>query len=218
MTGRYCWRTKLKHGVLFNYEPPLIEASRMTVASLLHQNGYATGMVGKWHLGLGFTAKEGKYVDFDRPLPWPGGPEPDRTVGENIDFSAPVFGGPNDLGFDYTFYTAGCSTNQEPFCFIENKKFIGMADAAYRHPAGSWRRGMADPDWVNETVDVTFTDRAVSFIEESQRKDPQKPFFLYLALSAPHSPHLVPDFAKEKSQAGMRGDMVWLVRSTGTTW
>ncbi len=77
---------------------------------------------------------------------------------------------------------------------------------------------MADPDWVNETVDVTFTDRAVSFIEESQRKDPQKPFFLYLALSAPHSPHLVPDFAKEKSQAGMRGDMVWLVRSTGTTW
>ena len=211
ITGRYCWRTGLKRDVLFNYEPPLIEKGRMTVASLLSRKGYNTGMVGKWHLGLGFSAKKGKHVDFNRPLPWSGGRTPDRKVGESIDFSAPTFGGPADLGFDYAFYTAGCSTDQEPFCFIENKTFLGMAGATYRHPSGSWRRGMAAPDWVNETVDVSFTDKAVSFITRSHQQNPQKPFFLYLPLSAPHSPHLVPDFVRGKSEAGVRGDMVWLV-------
>ncbi|MFT5125904.1 MAG: arylsulfatase A [Verrucomicrobiales bacterium] len=213
MTGRYCWRTQLKRGVLFNYEPPLIEKGRMTVASLLRQNGYTTGMVGKWHLGLGFTARQGKQVDFDRPLPWPGKPNPDRQISESVDFSVPVFGGPNDLGFDYAFYTAGCSTDQEPFCFIENRVFLDMTNATYRHPRGSWRSGMAASKWINETVDVSFTDKAVNFITRSHQKIPNKPFFLYLPLSAPHSPHLVPDFARGKSRAGVRGDMVWLFDS-----
>ncbi len=211
LTGRYCWRTRLKRSVLFNYEPPLIEPKRMTVASLLRERGYVTGMVGKWHLGLGFTAKKGRKIDFNKPLPWHPGPEPDRTIGESIDFAAPVQGGPSDLGFDYAFYTAGCSTDHEPFCFIENRRFLGMEKARYRHPAGSWRSGMTAEGWVNETVDVTFTEKAVGFIRDARKRSPDKPFFLYLPLSAPHSPHLVPDVAKGKSKAGARGDLVWLV-------
>ena len=39
LTGRYCWRTSLQRTVLFNYEPPLIEQDRMTVASLLRDHG-----------------------------------------------------------------------------------------------------------------------------------------------------------------------------------
>ena len=211
LTGRYCWRTPLKRSVLFNYEPPLIETGRPTLASVLKKRGYATAISGKWHLGLGFTAKPGQTVDFDAPLPWAPGPLPDRSVSEAIDFSVPVFGGPEVLGFDETFYTAGCSTDQEPFCFIENGRFVNMAEASYRQPQGSWRSGMAAPDWENETVDVSFTKWALRFIERTHKASPEQPFFLYLPLSSPHSPHVTVDFAKEKSAAGTRGAMVWLV-------
>ena len=54
LTGRYAWRSRLKNGVLWGYSPPLIEAGRMTVASLLQEHGYRTAGVGKWHLGLGW--------------------------------------------------------------------------------------------------------------------------------------------------------------------
>lgn len=211
LTGRYCWRTNLKTGVLFNWEPPLIEQGRATLASLLKENGYRTALSGKWHLGLGFTAKAGKQVDFDKPLPWPGSPEPDRSISESIDFSIPVFGGPETLGFDEAYYTAGCSTDQEPFCFIENGRLLNMDTASYRNPSGSWRSGMAAPDWVNETVDVSFTERALQFIETSRQNKADQPFFLYLPLSSPHSPHVTAAFAHGKSEAGTRGDMVWLV-------
>ncbi len=211
LTGRYCWRTPLKRAVLFNYEPPLIEKGRMTLASLLKGKGYRTAISGKWHLGLGFTAKPGREVDFDAPLPWSPGPLPDRTVSESIDFSVPVFGGPEALGFDEAFYTAGCSTDQEPFCFIENRRFLNMSNATYRQPTGSWRSGMASPDWDNDTVDVQATQWALKFIERTNQSDHEQPFFLYMPLSSPHSPHVTADFAIGKSEAGVRGDMVWLV-------
>ncbi len=211
LTGRYCWRTNLKRGVLFNYEPPLIAADRMTIASLLKGQEYRTAIAGKWHLGLGFTAKQGRSVNFNAPLPWAAGPLPDREVSESIDFSAPVFGGPEELGFDETFYTAGCSTDQEPFCFIENGRFQNMSQATYRNPSGSWRSGMASPDWTNETVDVQVTEWALRLIERSTGESKQRPFFLYMPLSSPHSPHVAAPFAEGKSDAGIRGDMVWLV-------
>ena len=173
LTGRYCWRTPLKRSVLFNYEPPLIEADRLTIASLLKAKGYRTAMAGKWHLGLGFTAKPYHTVDFDAPLPWKGGPLPDRAVSESIDFSVPVFGGPEELGFDETYYTAGCSTDQEPFCFIENGRFLEMEKASYRHPAGSWRSGMTATDWDNKTVDLAFTNWSLEFIERTREAQPE---------------------------------------------
>ena len=49
LTGRYCWRSRLKRGVLYGYEPPLIEPERLTVAGLLKDAGYNTACVGKWH-------------------------------------------------------------------------------------------------------------------------------------------------------------------------
>ncbi len=70
LIGRYCWRSRLKRGVLYGYEPPLIETERLTVAGLLKDAGYNTACVGKWHLGLGFSTRSGYDYDFDAPLPW----------------------------------------------------------------------------------------------------------------------------------------------------
>ncbi len=217
LTGRYCWRTPLQRRVLFNYEPPLIEQGRVTLASLLREHGYRTACFGKWHLGLWFTAAAGAPLSLTRPLPWDGGPLPDRSLSERIDFAQPVGGGPTTLGFDEAFYTAGCSTDQEPYCFIDGDRCLGMERAAYRRPHGSWRSGMAAPDWNNETVDIEFTERAVAFIDRqsrSARRQPgrqRQPFFLYLPLSAPHSPHLPPELVRGASAAGPRGDQVALV-------
>ena len=217
LTGRYCWRTPLQRRVLFNYEPPLIEQGRLTLASLLGQHGYRTACFGKWHLGLWFAARGGAPLSLTRPLPWDGGPLPDRSLSERIDFTQPVGGGPTTLGFDEAFYTAGCSTDQEPYCFIDGDRCLGMERAAYRRPHGSWRSGMAAPDWDNETVDLAFTERAAAFIDRQSRaaaRTPdgeRQPFFLYLPLSAPHSPHLPPELVRGASAAGPRGDQVALV-------
>jgi len=59
LTGRYSWRTSLKKGVMGADGPCLIEKDRMTIASLLKENGYNTAMVGKWHLQMEFEGKKG---------------------------------------------------------------------------------------------------------------------------------------------------------------
>lgn len=60
LTGRYSWRTSLKSGVLNADGPCLIEDKRMTIASLLQENGYNTAMIGKWHLQMEFAGTLGK--------------------------------------------------------------------------------------------------------------------------------------------------------------
>jgi arylsulfatase A-like enzyme len=69
LTGRYCWRGPLKSGVLFGYDPLLVEPGRLTVPALLRAHGYRTACVGKWHLGLGWQRHgPGKEdVDFAAP-------------------------------------------------------------------------------------------------------------------------------------------------------
>lgn len=108
LTGRYCWRSRLKRGVFGGYDKPLIEKDRVTVASFLQMHGYATACIGKWHLGLNWHTKDG-----DQPE-WDG-----KYEQENVDFTKPISHGPRDLGFDYFFGTSACTTDDPPFCFIE---------------------------------------------------------------------------------------------------
>ena len=69
LTGRYCWRSRLKSGVLFPpRDKPLIEDNRPTIASYLKSRGYQTAMVGKWHLGIEWARDERGKAVFDEPF------------------------------------------------------------------------------------------------------------------------------------------------------
>lgn len=212
LTGRYCWRSRLKSGVLLGYDRPLIEPERPTLASLLKSAGYATAAIGKWHLGLGFNFKPGQSADLSRPLEWGADT---RDLQEKIDFTQPLWGGPTELGFDYFFGTAASSTFQPPYGFIENDRFVEPPSFYYQdeltNSPGMPRSGMMAPGWDHAEVDPIFARKAVAWLEEQSRTG--KPFFLYLTPSAVHEPctrEVVPEFARDQSAAGPRGDLAWL--------
>ena len=216
LTGRYAWRTWLKQGVIGGYTPPLIEPDRVTVASFLKQNGYATAMIGKWHLGVGWVRRNGfvgTAANAEKNLAgsWQDG---DPAKGMDVDFDQPVRGGPRDLGFDYAFFTAACPTMDGPFTFIRNdrptvrpdrKIFVDPdAEEEYGRPRAGW----IAPGFSLETVDMEFVRETISFMERRVAEDPKRPFFVHLSLNSPHTPWLPPTFARGASGDGPRGDLV----------
>jgi arylsulfatase A len=202
LTGRYCWRTRMRHGVCSGYNGPLIEKDRLTVAGVLQRNGYATAAIGKWHLGMGFRLKDDDTLEL--PILLGASGIKGRDLDERIAFAKPIRNGPTAIGFDYFFGTAGCSTANPPYAFIENDRVVGQP--VYRDGLG-----MAVPEWEHKNVDPTFAAKAVAYIEKQANSE--KPLFMYICPSAPHEPcrrDVVPEFARDKSQAGARGDLVWL--------
>jgi arylsulfatase A len=191
LTGRYCWRSSLKQGVLDGYSPLLIEPGRVTVASLLKQQGYATGCVGKWHLGLGDT--------------------------KPVDYSQPLRPGPNAMGFEF-FFGIPASLDMPPYVFVENDRVteapratIGASTMRRHGGNGFWRAGAIAPHFQHGDVLPKLTDEAIRFIQK-QSKD--KPFFLYLPLNAPHTPWMPTEEFRGKSGAGYYGDFVVQVDAT----
>jgi arylsulfatase A len=215
LTGRYCWRSRLSHAVLGGFGAPLIEPERLTVASLLKRHGYATAAVGKWHLGLEWTRKDGRPLFSERELAAEAdGIEGEHIDGFGVDYSRPIGGGPRSVGFDYFFGIAG-SLDMPPYCFIEDDHTVGIPSLE-KHPyEAQQRQGLMTEGWRDDLVDVTFAEKAVAFVRKHVRENPEAPFFLYLTPSAPHRPCLPPAFMKGKSEAGLRGDMVmvfdWVV-------
>jgi arylsulfatase A-like enzyme len=213
LTGRYCWRTWLKRGALIGFNPPLIEPGRMTVAKLLKWHGYETACIGKWHVGFKWQVKAGEKVDFWRPLDWPM--DYIIEVSKKIDYTKPIEEGPTTHGFDYFFGTSGCSTTDPPYVFIENDRAVGIPSVMLPEDVPG-DPGLMVPGWKHEDADTTFVKKAINFIQRHKSKRSSDPFFLYLPLSAPHGPHLPPDFVKGRSSEEPRGDMVaWVDWSVG---
>ncbi len=204
MTGRYAWRGPLKNFVLMGHGPALIEPSRPTLASVLRGAGYATGAFGKWHLGLGWRHHDGSVRDAFAP----GAvlhDDVETDFGRDIDYTAPVTGGPLELGFDRFFGIAG-SLDMPPYAFIDNDRTVGVPDREKERYLTEQRPGLQVPDFEERDVDARFVDEACRFI-----RDQDGPFLCYVAPSAPHRPNVPPDFVKGRSGLGDRADGVCLI-------
>ena len=113
LTGRYCWRTRLKNGVLGGYSKPLIEKERPTIASMLKKKGYRTGAVGKWHLGMELPTTS----DDANTNKWDGDP--------GIDFAGVITDSPIHHGFDY-YFGVSASLDMAPYVYIRNDRFTKL--------------------------------------------------------------------------------------------
>lgn len=191
LTGRYSWRSRLKSGVLNGYSPALVEPNRTTLASLLKSQGYNTACVGKWHLGLGTS--------------------------EPADYSQPLTPGPNSVGFDESFVLPA-SLDMPPYVFVENQRATvapseTIADSKMRRHGGNgfWRAGAIAPGFKHVGTLPALADRAEQFVK---RQTADKPFFLYLPLTAPHTPWMPVDAFRGRSRAGYYGDFVAQVDAT----
>ena len=155
LTGRYCWRTRLKEGVLWPWDPALIEGDRLTVAGLLRRNGYRTACIGKWHLGWNWQTRDGEpanrgtgYGVFDRDLR--------HQLGRNIDYEEPIWGGPIDCGFDS--YFGDDVPNFPPYTWFEQDRLV--TQPTEEKPEGMFGHvGVMAPGWELEAVMPEITRR-----------------------------------------------------------
>src|SRR5262245_6126480 len=196
LTGRYCWRTKLQSGVLGGLSPRLIEPGRETIASLLRSAGYATSCIGKWHLGMDWALKPGKGVTELAIEP--------RGQVFNVEYTKPIRNGPTSVGFD-SYFGVAASLDMVPYAYIENDRLTANPtdDREFRmrpeNAKAVTRKGPAAPGFEVADVLPTLTRAAVKYLGE-RAKQPGKPFFLYLPLTAPHTP-----IAPSKEWAGKSG-------------
>jgi arylsulfatase A len=186
LTGRYPARTELNWR-----ERSVIGTNVLTLPEMLKQEGYHTGMVGKWHLG------------FDNLDP------------DSVDCDQNLTGGPVDRGFDY-FFGIHASLDIPPYFYIENNRCVAppsdyvddhqSENATTRVSGAFWRAGNMAPGFKHEDVLPDFTEKAVEFIAKHANDKPEQPLFLYLALTAPHTPWLPGQEFEGKSNAGEYGD------------
>ena len=129
ITGRYAWR-QAGTGIAPGNATLLIKPTTPTVASVLRSAGYATGLVGKWHLGLGETTP---------------------------DFNQDLKPGPLELGFDSAFFIPATG-DRTPCVFVEDHRVVGLDPAdpiivSYGTRIGTAPTGLERPDLLKIKAD-----------------------------------------------------------------
>lgn len=221
LTGRYPWRNP-RAKILAGDAPMIIGAEEKTLPAVLRRAGYATSVVGKWHIGLG----EG-----------------------NIDWNGDIRPTPLDVGFDESFIMAA-TNDRVPCVYVEGRRVLNldpkdplevyygeknpfsevptgrthpelltMRHSDQQHfdtivngvPRIGFSRGGKAATWDDTTMTDVFLGRAKDFI--TRKKD--GPFFLYLALHQPHVPRIPSPRFSGASAKGARGDVImeldWMV-------
>jgi arylsulfatase A-like enzyme len=196
MTGRYNWRSRLKSGVLGGFSPRLIEEGRLTVASMLRQQGYHTACVGKWHLGMDFPLKSGGFAQ-------------DYPDGVHVDFSRPIVNGPLAVGFD-EYFGISASLDMPPYVFIRQDRTVEIPT----RQAELWpkRIGPVGDSFRLDEVLATLTRQATEYIR--RRGSEGRPFFLYLPLNSPHTP-IVPT-VEWKGRSGLNAYADFVMQTDAT--
>lgn len=213
LTGEYAFRRK-GTGILPGDAALIVPTDRATLPSILQKAGYATGAVGKWHLGLG-------------------------AAESTIDWNTEVKPGPREVGFAYSFIMAATG-DRVPCVYLENQRIVGLdpsdpIQVSYGQPIPGEPDGISERDhlkldwshghnqavvngigrigfmkggkaalWKDEDMADTFTRKGVEFIERNR----DQPFFLYFAthdIHVPRVPH--PRFIGQTTM-GPRGDVI----------
>lgn len=211
LTGIYPWRNK-EAKVLPGTAPLLIDTALMTLPKMLQKAGYATAIVGKWHLGLG----EGQ-----------------------VDWNQHIAPGPNEVGFDYSYILAA-TQDRVPTVYIENGLVVGLDPndpirVDYQknfdgEPTGrdnpellkmrwhhghdnsivngisriGFMKGGEQARWIDEDMSDVFLEKAQQYV----RTHKEQPFFLYYAFQQPHVPRTPHPRFVGSSGMGPRGDVI----------
>lgn len=189
LTGRYSWRTTLKKGVMGAEGDCLIADDRTTIASLLRDNGYATAMVGKWHLGMDFPGTNHNNRDWSKPTL-------DMPLDKGFDW---FFGVPASLNYGVLAWFEGRHAKVPPTLFTAKKPNARHMDYRIMPPYQTTpeatekelgKRGMeVAPDFIDNECLTRFTDTAIGWIESHVAGEKsEQPFFVYLPFTSPHYP------------------------------
>lgn len=211
LTGVYPWRNA-KAKILPGSAPLIISTEQETVPKMFKRAGYQTGIVGKWHLGLGAG---------------------------NVNWNAHISPGPNELGFDDAYILAA-TQDRVPTVYIDNGYVDGLdpkdpISVSYKknfegEPTGKDNPELTSMKWhhghnnsiVNgiprigymkggEAAKWSDVDMADHFLKKAQnyvKSHKDKPFFLYYALQQPHVPRTPHPRFVGKSGMGPRGDVI----------
>ncbi|UCC96960.1 MAG: arylsulfatase [Phycisphaerales bacterium] len=213
LTGQYAWRQK-GTGIARGDARMIIQPGRTTLPLVMQRAGHRTGVVGKWHLGLG-------------------------APGEPLDWNSEIRPGPLDIGFDYCFLIPATG-DRVPCVYLENRRVVGLDPkdpirVSFGKPIGDEPTGKDHPEllkmhpshghnqtiingisrigymaggkaarWVDEDMADTITGKATDFIE----KNKDKPFFLYFSTHDIHVPRVPHPRFVGKSGLGPRGDAI----------
>jgi arylsulfatase A-like enzyme len=213
LTGQYAWRHPPATTILSGTASLCVPPDRLTLPKLLKEAGYATGVVGKWHLGLGA-----------------GGP---------TDYNGAIKPGPREVGFDTSFIIPATG-DRVPCVYIENGRVVGYDPkdpirVSFREKVGAEPTGKENPDqlkvkltpgrghdgtivngisrigfmsggqsarWKDEDMADMLTAKATEFIAAHKAG----PFFLYFSAHDIHAPRVPHPRFRGTSPHGTRGD------------
>ena len=205
LSGNYPHRGLQKGGAWnFSAEQNQFIGDQKSIAEVLkEQFNYHTGMYGKWHIG-GRVPAGGTYSnDKSRPLSCC-----------DIDWNQPMEDGPNDIGFDESFYTMG-GIQSAPYSFFRNGylqtnindiKFWEEGTYATVNDNGESiidKPGEGDPNWDSTEYNTRIVKEVDDFLANHDTTDP---FFLYVGLGQVHIPHSPPKFYNGTPVEGVFGD------------